>query len=339
MGKRKAGKSKTQGAQSSKRQPLSPEQVKSEFMEGVTIDTLIALGVLTQKGGASPSARRKVKQVNHLLNQMSSALNDIFKRYDHPIIVDMGAGRATVSLALYDRWIRVHGKGQLIAVESRPELVEKVKQATQDRYPNFTMIEGSALEATLPDRVHLVLGLHACDLATDHAIARGITHKADYLSLVPCCQAEFAQALKQSSRKDALASLWSAAHHRREFGAHLTNVVRAQALKSVGYAVTVTELTGWEHSMKNELILARRMGRYHEPSKLELNALLQEAGLLGDQKELLDHSPWLIRHLPSLVALRDADQSSQKLNDVASDDVASDDKAVLPSDSALNETH
>ena len=312
MGKRKQrDQSKSVSAQSSKRQPLSPKQVQSELMEGVTVETLIALGVLTQKGGASPSARRKVKQVNHLLKQMSSALSDIFNRYDDPIIVDMGAGRATVSLALYDRWIRAHGKGQLIAIESRPELVQKVKQATQDNYPRFHMIEGSALKVELPKRVHLVLGLHACDLATDYAIARGITHKADYFSLVPCCQAEFAQALKQSQRKDALSNLWSSAHHRREFGAHLTNVVRTQVLKSVGYAVTVTELTGWEHSMKNELILGRRVGRYHEQSKTDLNHLLQEAGLLGTEGEHLEHSPWLIKELPKLIAQRDEVQPNQ----------------------------
>ena len=75
-----------------KRAPLSPEQVRDELMEGVTIDTLVALGVLTSKGGASPSARRKVKQVKHLLNQLNQALTDIFKRYDNPVIVDMGAG-------------------------------------------------------------------------------------------------------------------------------------------------------------------------------------------------------------------------------------------------------
>ena len=117
--------------------------------------------------------------------------------------------------------------------------------------------------------------------------------------------AEFAQALKQSHRKDALSKLWSAAHHRREFGAHLTNVVRTQVLKSVGYAVTVTELTGWEHSMKNELILARRVGRYHQQAQSELNTLLQEAGLLGINDEKLEHSPWLIKELPHLITQRD----------------------------------
>ena len=292
------------------RAPLTPDQVKSELMDGVTVDTLIALGVLTQKGGASPSARRKVKQVNHLLNQMNQALTDIFKRYENPIIVDMGAGRATVSLVLYDRWIRAHNKGQLIAIESRPELVEKVRRTTAANYPRFSMVEGEALTSDLPQRIHLVLGLHACDLATDHAIARGITLKADYMSLVPCCQAEFAQALKSSHRSDALNQLWSSAHHRREFGAHLTNVTRTLALKSVGYAVNVTELIGWEHSMKNELIMARRIGRYQQKAREELQSLLQHTGLIAEDGEYLEHTPWLIHQLPTLIAQRDQESKS-----------------------------
>ena len=291
-----------------KRSPLTPEQVRDELMNGVTIDTLIALGILTQKGGASPSARRKVKQVNHLLKQMEPALLDVFKRFTEPVIVDMGAGRATVSLALYDRWLRKQDKGKLIAIESRPKLVEKVQLATADDYPRFEILAGEALTCDLPKRVNLVLGLHACDLATDHAIARAILHKADYVVLVPCCQAEIAQSLKHSQSDEPLTSLWGNAHHRREFGAHLTNVIRSLVLKSVGYAVTVTELTGWEHSMKNELILGRRMGRYQQSAKLELHRLLIETGLVGGQPEELEffeHTPWLIRELDRLIEQRD----------------------------------
>ncbi len=293
-----------------KRAPLSPEQVRDELMEGVTIDTLVALGVLTSKGGASPSARRKVKQVKHLLNQLNQALTDIFKRYDNPVIVDMGAGRATVSLALYDRWIRAQGKGRLIAVESRPELVQRVRRATESAYPRFEMLEGAALTCELPERIHLVLGLHACDLATDHALARAVVGKADYIALVPCCQAEVAHSLKHSSHEDALKSLWASPHHRREFGAHLTNVMRTLALRSVGYTVSVTELTGWEHSMKNELILGRRVGRYQSQARTDLINVLSETGLIihsdaSHPLQPLPHSPWLITALDELIARRD----------------------------------
>jgi len=296
---------------------MTPEQVQAELMEGVTVDTLIALGVLTPRGGASPSARRKVKQVNHLLNQLNTALSDLFERYENPIIIDMGAGRATASLALYDRWIRPHGRGQLIAIESRKEIADKVKSTTREQYPHLQMIEGDALTAPLPGRIHLVLGLHACDLATDHAIARAITGHADYVALVPCCQAEFARALKsaqaqvkdqETTHSSALSALWRSNHHRREFGAHLTNVCRGLALRAVGYTVNVTELIGWEHSMKNELIIGRRVGRFHRGAQKELSTLLVQLGLVHHHDDLLEplaHTPWLIRELHQLTASRD----------------------------------
>ena len=291
---------------------MTPEQVQEELMEGVTVQTLKALGVLTERGGASPSARRKVKQVNHLLNQMTPALEDIFSRHEDPIIVDMGAGRATVSLALYDRWIRPKGRGRLLAVESRGDLVDRVRSVTTETYPRLEMVHGEALSAELPERIHLILGLHACDLATDHAIARGLVHKADHLTLVPCCQAEYARGLKQVKESEgALACLWGAGHHRREFGAHLTNVVRCLALRSAGYSVTATELTGWEHSMKNELIMARRVARFHRGAKRELDQLLCQVGLMTAKEEGADinqRTPWLIGELSNLIASRDQEQ-------------------------------
>ena len=67
--------------------------------------------------------------------------------------------------------------------------------------------------------------------------------------------------------------------HRREFGAHLTNVVRALALEASGYAVTVTELTGWEHSLKNELILGKKVRRQSPQAQAKLDALLAETGV------------------------------------------------------------
>src|SRR5205823_10015214 len=112
--------------------------------------------------------------------------------------------------------------------------------------------------------------------ATDDALLLAIQHNADHIAAVPCCQAEVAAQLKDKPRDapEPWPQLWSHPIHRREFGAHLTNVVRALALQSLGYQVTVTELTGWEHSLKNELILARRIHAEHRPSKEKLRELL-----------------------------------------------------------------
>jgi hypothetical protein len=98
---------------------------------------------------------------------------------------------------------------------------------------------------------------------------------------VPCCQAEVAQQLKahRAEASPAMAALFSHPWHRREFGSHLTNVVRALALEAAGYSVTVTELTGWEHSLKNELILARKVQPQNPKARTELERLLRETGV------------------------------------------------------------
>jgi hypothetical protein len=103
--------------------------------------------------------------------------------------------------------------------------------------------------------------------------------------LVPCCQAEVARCLSQhkalSLTRTPLAELWRHPLHTREMGSQITNVLRCLYLEAWGYQVTVTELVGWEHSMKNELIIARYTGQKKRAAALRLRALLQEFGLSG----------------------------------------------------------
>jgi phage baseplate assembly protein W len=126
-----------------------------------------------------------------------------------------------------------------------------------------------------------MLALHACDTATDDALVVALRHKADHIALVPCCQAEVAAQLKDVRPKvdSALKALFAHPWHRREFGSHLTNVIRALVLEAHGYQVTVTELAGWEHSLKNELILARRVHHENREAKARLEALLEVTGV------------------------------------------------------------
>ena len=105
--------------------------------------------------------------------------------------------------------------------------------------------------------------------------------------LVPCCQAEVAGVLKRSRAlamvKTPLAELWRHPLHAREFGSQITNVLRCLQLEASGYQVTVTELVGWEHSMKNELILASRPATPQlaktRAAQVRLQQVLQELGL------------------------------------------------------------
>lgn len=154
---------------------------------------------------------------------------------------------------------------------------------------NLTVAE-SARASELPEQIDVVTALHACDTATDDAIAFGLAKKARCMVLVPCCQAEVAACLRETKAlalsRTPLAELWRHPLHTREIGSQLTNVLRCLYLEANGYSVTVTELVGWEHSMKNELILARYTGQRKASAAARLRELLAQFGLdkLGDTR-------------------------------------------------------
>jgi len=129
----------------------------------------------------------------------------------------------------------------------------------------------------------VVTALHACDTATDDAIAFGLAKRARFMVLVPCCQAEVAACLRQTKAlalsRTPLAELWRHPLHTREIGSQLTNVLRCLYLEANGYQVTVTELVGWEHSLKNELIIARHTGHRKASAAARLRELLAQFGL------------------------------------------------------------
>ena len=147
---------------------------------------------------------------------------------------------------------------------------------------NISVAE-SIQSSDLPANFDVVTALHACDTATDDAIAFGLQKNARAFVLVPCCQAEVARHLSQnkalSLNRTPLAELWRHPLHTREMGSQVTNVLRCLYLEAHGYQVTVTELVGWEHSMKNELILARYTGQRKRASALRLQAILEELGI------------------------------------------------------------
>jgi hypothetical protein len=101
--------------------------------------------------------------------------------------------------------------------------------------------------------------------------------------LVPCCQAEVAAVLRQKKNetfgKTPLSELWRHPIHTREFGSQLTNVLRCLQLEARGYQLTVTELVGWEHSMKNELIIAKKTGKGKQSAREQQEAILHELNL------------------------------------------------------------
>jgi hypothetical protein len=243
----------------------------------MSIELLKDLHLLTREGQLNADARRKLKQIRHLVGLLRPALDDAMARTPAPLIVDCGAGKSYLGALLYELVLGPAGRGTLVAIEARPELSEQAAQRAarfgQDR---FRVATGAIADAPLAQRPNVVTALHACDTATDDAIALAIEKAADYVAVVPCCQAEVARQLDAARSVDPVtAALFAHPLHRRELGSHLTNVVRGLALEAHGYKVTVTELVGWEHSAKNELILGKRVHRYNAAARAQLRALLE----------------------------------------------------------------
>lgn len=237
-----------------------------EIKPGQSVALLKELHILTRDGKLNQDSRRKLKQVNHLVQFIEPLLKDILSEQGAISLVDHGAGKSYLGFILYDLFFKARNDASHIyGIETRGELVQRSVQLANelgfDRMSFLNLSVSESIEAeSLPARIDIVTALHACNTATDDAIHFGIDKKARFIVVVPCCQAEVATVLKRNkvttASGDALAELWRHPLHTREFGSQVTNVLRCLQLEAHGYQVSVTELVGWEHSMKNELIIA-----------------------------------------------------------------------------------
>lgn len=239
---------------------------------------LQALHILTRDGKLNADSRRKLKQVLHLVQFLRPAIEVALARSEDPVFADVGAGKSYLGFVLYDLILAEAGRGRMVGVETREDLVVKSRAlAAESGFERMKFIHAPIAEAKLDTEVEMVTALHACDTATDDAIRFALRHKAKTIALVPCCQAEMARLLEGKS--GAMHQLWRHPIQRREFGAHVTNVIRGLFLEAHGYKVRVTELTGLEHSLKNELILAERHQLSNPRAQAELDKLVAEIGV------------------------------------------------------------
>jgi hypothetical protein len=263
---------------------------KHEIRPGQSIELLKELHILTRDGRMNQDSRRKLKQVYHLYQFIEPLLIEVQRDHADIQLVDHGAGKSYLGFILYDLFFKTPKKSasHIYGIETREELVAHSRElAARLGFDGMTFLNLSVAESIasgkLLARVDVVTALHACDTATDDAIRFALGKQARFIVLVPCCQAEVAAVLRRNKgkglAKNVLTELWRHPIHTREFGSHVTNVLRCLQLEAHGYQVTVTELVGWEHSMKNELIIAsdKNLPRKHAAERL--NEMLQTLGL------------------------------------------------------------
>ena len=256
-----------------------------EIKPGQSIELLKELHILTRDGKMNQDSRRKLKQVYHLYQFIEPLLQQV--RQDHADIqlVDHGAGKSYLGFILYDLFFKeLSDSSHIYGIETRDELVTHSRElAARLKFPGMSFLNLSVAQSIasdqLPVKVDVVTALHACDTATDDAIHFALKKQAQFIVLVPCCQAEVAAVLRKNKgrelAKNVLTELWRHPIHTREFGSHVTNVLRCLQLEAHGYQVTVTELVGWEHSMKNELIIASFKNLPRQRAADRLHEMLQ----------------------------------------------------------------
>ena len=259
-----------------------------DIKDGQTIELLKELHILTRDGKINQDSRRKLKQVYHLYHFIEPLLKDLESSEDNLTLVDHGAGKSYLGFIIYDLFFKTRqGQGHVYGIETREPLIKKsVELQKKLNFKNMSFLNLSVAESIrsleIPESVGLVTALHACDTATDDAIEFAIRKKAKHVVLVPCCQAEVASYLRKNKAgqlANPLTEIWRHPIHTREFGSHLTNVLRCLLLESYGYQVTVTELVGLEHSMKNELIVATKTENSRRRAADRLHTILHEIGL------------------------------------------------------------
>ena len=259
-----------------------------EIRPGQSVELLKELHILTRDGKMNQDSRRKLKQVYHLFQFIEPLLKEAQQEHADINVVDHGAGKSYLGFILYDLFFKEHAPaGRIWGIETRDELVAHTRELASRlgfagmHFLNLSVAD-SMTSTELPAQIDIVTALHACNTATDDAIRFALQKEACFIVLVPCCQAEVAATLRKNkgrALKSPLTERWRHPIHTREFGSHLTNVLRCLQLEAHGYQVNVTELVGWEHSMKNELIIATRKNAPNQRAAERLQEILATTGL------------------------------------------------------------
>lgn len=196
----------------SKNNKFSTSSDPLELWKGRSLDLLKALHIVTVDGKINFDSRRKLKQVYHLIQFIEPLVQNLYTKHQNPHLVDMGAGKSYLGFMLYDLILRNQSQGHLTSVEFRPELCQKSKElAVKSGFDRMTFLPMNITEAAQAPEFnpqnqatspHAVLALHACDTATDDAIAFGLRFNVDFMVLVPCCQAALARHLEKVKQSE-----------------------------------------------------------------------------------------------------------------------------------------
>lgn len=252
-------------------------------------ELLRVMGLLNQDASMSADSVRKFQQINHMLNLLLPQLEDLGARHKCPVILDACCGTSFIALVI--AWLFHHKwkkPCRIIGIDRNPAVIAKSRErADKLGYSDFCRFTAREVEAAAwqeaqqelfageePSRPHLLAALHACDTATDYALALGIKTGADYMAVAPCCQAELAKQWSALPASDhPLSPIFQSPNLRRDIAASFTDAMRLLLIRAHGYEVTATEFVPAAHTPKNRLLCCTRRGKFHRESQAQFAAM------------------------------------------------------------------
>lgn len=226
--------------------------------EGRTVPFLQDLGVMTASGEIVRTKFDKFRQINRFLEFVEDILPQLPKNREVTIL-DFGCGKSYLTFAMYYYLHELKNYDiRIIGLDLKTEVIKHCNQlAEKYGYEKLKFLEGNIADYTGAEEVDMVVTLHACDTATDFALAKAIGWKAKVILSVPCCQHE----LNGQMKNEVLAPLFSYGLIKERMAALITDSVRAEYLKREGYDTQILEFIDMEHTPKNILIRAVYTGK------------------------------------------------------------------------------
>lgn len=226
--------------------------------EGKTVPFLRDLGVMTKTGEIVRTKFDKFRQINRFLEFIEDILPQLPKDREVTIL-DFGCGKSYLTFAMYYYLHELNGYDiRIIGLDLKTDVIEACNQlAKKYGYKKLKFLEGNIADYTGSDEVDMVVTLHACDTATDFALAKAVGWKAKVILSVPCCQHE----LNGQMANEVPAPLFSYGLIKERMAALVTDSLRAEYLKREGYDTQILEFIDMEHTPKNILIRAVYTGK------------------------------------------------------------------------------
>lgn len=284
---------KKKSCRSENEKPMIPahNRIKNYILEeGNPVDFLVALGVQMPDGKVVKAKYHKFKQINRYLEFIEDILPAIEKE-ETIRIVDFGCGKSYLTFALYYYLKMKQNKNvDIIGLDLKKDVINDCSRLSEKLgYSGLKFLQGDIKDYENHDRIDMVVSLHACDTATDYAIARAVSWNAKVIMAVPCCQHE----VNGQISCDRLNGVLQYGIIKERMSALITDAYRADCLKNLGYDTQILEFIDMEHTPKNLLIRAvKRNAAIKSGMKSE-----NEKYMLKDLEEYLNIQPLLGRLL------------------------------------------